>query len=205
MCTLRNPRWIAAAKSANEKFVFEFSTSLCWLGLLFFALRNFFSSFPTSLSLTRVWMRRKKSFIFKRRSLFKILIYAMRLIQFSCSRYLWWLENVLFVSGRLAYIADRAAAQCAGKKNYNFWVNRVARTAVVTVTAAFRSRERWRNWILFFYYFRFISIFPPSDERSTIWHVNPFSRGFFLWRTHYTTCVAMGALSTALMVEFIRE
>lgn len=200
MCTLRNPRWIAAAKRANGIFVFEFSTSLCWLGLLFFALRNFFSSFPTSLSLDDSGVNEtKKSFIFKRRSLFKDfdLCYATHTVfMFEISLVTW----ECFVCQRSAYILlteRRLNSSCAGKKNYNFWVKWVAWTAV---TAAFRSREsergRWRNWI---YFLLFSLHFHFSSEWRTIVYLacKSILKGFFC--DEHTTCVAMGALSTTLL------
>lgn len=182
MCTLRNLRWITAAKRANEKFVFEFSTSLCWLGLLFFCIAQFllkFSHKPFTRWLgCRVWMRRKKVLFLKEEVCSKILIYAMRLIQFSCSRYLWWLENVLFVSGRLTY-CWRSGGSIRGEEELQF-LGQQSRTNCSRHSHSSFSVEREVTELDFiFYYFRFISIFPLSDERSTIWHVNPFSRVFF--------------------------
>lgn len=79
------------------------------------------------------------------------------------------------------HIADGAAAQflMRGEEELQFLGQMSRMNCSHSSFSVEREREREVTELDFiFYYFRFISIFPLSDERSSIWHVNPFSRVF---------------------------
>lgn len=185
------------------------NSQLHFVDLDFYFLHCAISSqvFPQAFhSMTRVWMRRKKVLFLKEEVCSKILIYAMRLIQFSCSRYLWWLENVLFVSGRLTYCwrSGGSIPHARGRRITIFGSNESHELQSQQLFGRERAREGGDG--IGFYFLLFSLHFHFSSEWRTIVYLacKSILKGFFLWRTHYMCCNGR-AIDDSLIVEFIRE